>query len=102
MDKIEKLIKGFETNFFTLDDGAILSQACSCKTIDDPDNEVVYVGWKENGLDYSVVFTERGLENAEEIKEDGSHSHFVIEDSEGYPTKVKFFSVTPINPLIKE
>lgn len=54
--------------------------------IDDPDNEVVFMGWEDkDGEEYRIKFTERGLSNAR--VEDGN---LVMEDNEGDEITIAF------------
>ena len=53
--------------------------------LDDEDNEVVYLGWGDEGLEYRIKFDEEGLSNAR--VEDGN---LVMEDTEGDEIVIAF------------
>jgi len=54
--------------------------------LDEPDNEVVYLGWEDGeGLEYRIKFTEDGLSNA--VVKDGN---LVMTDNEGDEIEIAF------------
>jgi len=99
LNKTIKIIEGFklltDSGAVSIDGGPLLT---SWDIIDfnyitgDPDNEVVIFSWTDGDSEYSTVFTEGSFLNGAFDKS----GNFCCEDSEGNPSTIRFFKLTPI------
>ena len=58
---------------------------------DDPENQVIYLSWTKNDQDYGTIFDEAGLEGAVILD-----CEITMQDIDGDPVTVSFYSVQPV------
>lgn len=90
-ENIEKFLRLLNTaGAITIDDGALLTDSSEVADLTgDPDNEVVHFSWTDGEMEYSDILTEGGI--AKGIFD--SDGKFVVENSEGEKTVIRFFAL---------
>ena len=84
--KISKIIKMFSDFTAYLDDGkTMVDRIWNTNITGNSDNEILILGWSDDGLDYEINFNEEGLSNA--CIQNG---RLVMRDIEGNEVEVTF------------
>lgn len=90
MSKIESLLNLFDkAQVITIDDSPYLHSVSVAEINGQPDNEVVYANWHDEEYEYSVKFTEEGLNSAKLLPS----GILILPDHEGNECSVAFYSL---------
>lgn len=79
-------------NAVRIDNGAILTSWTSSEWVGEATNEVLRFSWTDGEYEFSMIFTEEGIEAAQ-FDDTG---RFFATDHEGTLTEVRFFNLAPI------
>lgn len=90
MSKIESLLNLFDkAQVITIDDSPYLHSVSVAEINGQPDNEVVCAHWHDEEYEYSVKFTEAGLNSAKLLPS----GILTLPDHEGNECNVAFYSL---------
>jgi hypothetical protein len=94
MEKVKLLLELIDTAaVITCNDSPYLHSVQSSEVTGDPDNQVLRINWHDDeSLEYAVIFTEGGLDQAE-IKGEAMH----LPDHEGEPSEIRLYALKPVN-----